>query len=92
MAGCRAEYVPVVVAALRAMLDDRFNLYGVATSTLGAAPLLIVNGPVREALGINCRSNLFGPGWRANATIGRAIRLILMNLGASGEDSSTMTG
>lgn len=81
MAGCRPEYMPVIVAALQAMMDDRFNLYGVAASTLGAAPLLIINGPIRKVLDINCRSNLFGPGWRANATIGRAIRLILMNIG-----------
>jgi hypothetical protein len=83
MAGCRPDYAPVLVAAVRAMIDDRFDLFGVACSTKGAAPLVIVNGPIRAALGINCGGNVFGPGFRANATIGRAIRLILLNVGAA---------
>ncbi len=79
MAGCLPEYMPVVLAAVEAMLDPVFNLVGPSSSLGGSAVLTIVNGPVTQKLGINSRNNLFGPGNRANATIGRAIRLILMN-------------
>ena len=79
MAGCLPEYLPVVLAATEAMLDPEFNLVGPSSSLGGAAILVIVNGPVTRQLNINARNNLFGPGNRANATIGRAIRLILMN-------------
>ena len=80
MAGCRPEYFPVVVAAVEALTDDRFNAHGSMASTGGAAPLIIVNGPVVQEIGLNFGDNVFGPGWRANATIGRAMRLILMNV------------
>ncbi len=83
MAGCLPEYLPVVLAATEAMLDPGFNLIGPSSSLGGAGILVIVNGPVIRELGINCRNNLFGPGNRANATIGRSIRLILMNACAS---------
>ena len=79
MAGCRPEYMPVVLAATEAMLAPEFNLVGPSSSMGGAAILVIVNGPAAQELGINSRNNLFGPGNRANSTIGRAIRLILMN-------------
>ena len=79
MAGCLPEYMPVVLAAVEGMLDPVFNLVGPSSSMGGAAVLAIVNGPAVQHLGINSRNNLFGPGNRANATIGRAIRLILMN-------------
>jgi hypothetical protein len=79
MAGCLPEYAPVVVAAVEAMLQPPFNLVGPSASLGGSAILVIVNGPAVEALQINCRNNLFGPGNRANATIGRAVRLVLMN-------------
>ena len=79
MAGCLPEYIPVVLAATEAMLDPVFNLVGPSSSMGGAAVLVMVNGPVAQRLNINSRNNLFGPGNRANATIGRAIRLILMN-------------
>jgi hypothetical protein len=79
MAGCKPEYFPVVLAAAEAMLDPLFNLVGPSSSLGGSAILVIVNGPVTRELGINSRNNLFGPGNRANATIGRAVRLILMN-------------
>src|SRR5258706_3805796 len=79
MAGCRPEYFPVVGAALRALGDPTFELHGPATSTGGAALMVIVNGPVRERLGIHSGANLLGPGFRANATIGRALRLVLLN-------------
>ena len=79
MAGCLPEHLPVVLAATEAMLDPVFNLVGPSSSMGGAAVLVIVNGPVAGQLNINSRNNLFGPGNRANATIGRSIRLILMN-------------
>ena len=83
MAGCLPEYLPVVLAATEAMLDPAFNLIGPSSSLGGAGILLIINGPVIQELDINCRNNLFGPGNRANSTIGRSIRLILMNACAS---------
>ena len=79
MAGCRPEYFPVVGAALAAIGAPEFELHGPATSTGGAALMVIVNGPVRRRLGVNGAANLFGPGFRANATIGRALRLVLLN-------------
>ena len=79
MAGCLPEYMPVVVTATEAMLDPVFNLVGPSSSMGGSGILTIVNGPLVQELNINSRNNLFGPGNRANATIGRAIRLILMN-------------
>ncbi|MBI2861376.1 MAG: hypothetical protein HYX89_01000 [Chloroflexi bacterium] len=81
MAGCRPEYFPVVVAATEAILDPAFNANTVQASTTPITPCLIVNGPIAEELDINCRHNVLGQGWRANATIGRAIRLILLNIG-----------
>lgn len=83
MAGCLPEYLPVVLAAAEILLDPNSNPLGVATSTKGVAPLIILNGPIREQLGVNGRGNLFGPGPRANATIGRAIRLLLLNVGGA---------
>ena len=79
MAGCLPEYMPVVLTAAEAMLDPVFNLVGPSSSMGGSAILTIVNGPIVGELNINARNNLFGPGNRANATIGRAVRLILMN-------------
>ncbi|MGH7419669.1 MAG: UGSC family (seleno)protein, partial [Candidatus Rokuibacteriota bacterium] len=81
MAGCEPAYFPVVVAAVRAMLDPAFNLYGVQATTHPVAPLVVVSGPYARTIGMHAGSGLFGPGFRANATIGRAIRLILMNVG-----------
>ena len=81
MAGCRPEHLPVVVAAIEAMSDPAFNLYGVQATTHPAAPLLIVNGPIAARLGMNAGPNAFGQGCRANATIGRAVRLVLVNVG-----------
>jgi len=83
LAGCKPEYMPVVVAAARALCTPSFDTFGVATSTKGAAPLIIVNGPIRQAIGLNCRGAVFGPGFRANATIGRAARLLILNIGGS---------
>jgi hypothetical protein len=80
MAGCRPEYMPVVVAAVEAIGDPRWSYHGPGTSTGGAGVLMIVNGPIARALDINCGDNLFGPGWRANLTIGRAVRLVMRNV------------
>ena len=81
MAGCKPAYFPVVVAAVEAMLDERLNINGVQATTNACAPLTIVSGPIVEELGINAGSNVFGHGYRANATIGRAVRLTLVVLG-----------
>jgi hypothetical protein len=80
LAGCRPEYMPVVVAAIEALADPVYVYQGPATSTGGAAVFLLVNGPVARELDINSGDNLLGPGWRANATIGRAVRLIMRNV------------
>ena len=93
MAGCRPDYLPVVIAGVQAMCDERANLHGVQGTTHTATPLFIVNGPIRGRLDVNCAAGVFGSGWRANATIGRALRLIMLNLGGArpGEiDKSTM--
>lgn len=81
MAGCQPAYFPVVVAAIEAIADENFNLSGVQATTHVAAPLLIINGPVRRALAVNAGPNCFGQGFRANATIGRAVRLCMINIG-----------
>ena len=83
MAGCDPAYFPVIVAAVKAILEPAFNLYGVQATTHPVAPLTIVSGPVAGAIGMHAGSGLFGPGFRANATIGRAMRLILMNVGGA---------
>ena len=83
MAGCLPEHMPVIITALQAMMDDRFNLRGVMCSTGIHTPLIIVNGPVARTLNINGGYNCFGSGWRANATIGRAVKLALTNLGGA---------
>ena len=81
MAGCRPEYLPVVLGGLELMLREPFNLNGVQGTMHGVAPLMIVNGPYASRIGLHGGNGCFGPGFRANATIGRAIRLILLNLG-----------
>jgi hypothetical protein len=86
LAGCRPEYLPLLVAAVRAVTAPAFGL-DAALGHGGGAPLLIVNGPPRQALGLNARAGLFGPGARANATIGRALTLLLRNLCAARPDA-----
>ena len=81
MAGCQPSYFPVVVAAVKAVLQEEFNVAGVSSTTGGATPVVMVNGPVAKELGINGDAGAFGPGFRANATIGRALRLVIRNLG-----------
>ena len=80
MAGCRPEHFPVLVAAVKAIMKSDFNLAGCQATTGGAAPVIIVNGPIAEKLGINGDAGCFGPGHRANATIGRALRLVIRNV------------
>jgi hypothetical protein len=80
MAGCRPEYFPVVVAAVRAHLDEHGNCHSTTGTLSGAAHAVIVNGPIRRELGIACEAACFGPGFRANATIGRALRLVIRNV------------
>jgi hypothetical protein len=79
LAGCKPDYMPVVVAAVEALADPLYGYHGPATSTGGSAVFMVVNGPIARELEMNCGDNLFGPGWRANATIGRAVRLIMRN-------------
>lgn len=79
MAGCRPEYMPVVISAVKGLCHPNFGYHGVATSTGGASVVIIVNGPIAGILGINAQGNAFGPGVRANLTIGRALRLLMMN-------------
>lgn len=81
MAGCRPEYLPVVLAALEAICNDEFNMHGVLATTMGVGPVLIVNGPIRRELDMNSGINVLGQGNRANATIGRAVQLCVRNLG-----------
>src|SRR5438128_1486097 len=80
LAGCLPAYMPVVFAVLGAMCDAQYNLHGTSASTGGAAPFIVVNGPVRTLIGMNATHNVLGNGNRANATIGRAIRLVLINV------------
>ena len=92
MAGCRADYFPVVLAAVEAVLDPAFNLRGLQTTDENAAPLIVVNGPIAKALGINGSFGALGPGWRANAAIGRALRLVLNNVGGGWPGAVSFAG
>lgn len=83
MAGCRPEYLPVVIAGVAAICDPGFALEGVSGTTDAVTPLVIVNGPIRARLEVNCAASVFGAGWRANATIGRAVRLVWVNVGGA---------
>ena len=94
MAGCKPTYMPVVLGGIELMLREEFNLNGVQGTMHGVAPLMIVNGPYAREIGIHGGNGCFGPGFRANASIGRAIRLMLMNLGGgiAGAGSATVFG
>jgi len=81
MAGCKPEYLPVVLAAVEAACTDEFNIHGLLATTMPAGPVIIVNGPIRRAIGMNAGMNVFGQGNRANATIGRALQLVIRNVG-----------
>ncbi len=80
MAGCRPDYFPTVVAAVRAHLHEKANCHSTTGTLSGASQIVVVNGPVRNEIGIECRGACFGPGFRANATIGRALRLVIRNV------------
>jgi hypothetical protein len=93
MAGCRPEYFPAIIAATRAIAAPEYNLYGIQATTNPASLVLVFNGPVRQRFDINGAYNALGQGWRANATIGRALRLIMVNVGGGtpgGLDRSTL--
>ena len=93
MAGCRPEYFPVVLAAVEAALDPGFAMHGVLATTDFASPIVIVSGPVARRIGMNCGVNVLGQGHRANATIGRALQLVIRNMGGGrpgGVDRSTL--
>jgi hypothetical protein len=80
MAGCKPEYLPVVLAALEAACTDAFNMHGLLATTMGTGPVIIVNGPIRKALSMNSGENVFGQGNRTS-TIGRALQLVIRNVG-----------
>ena len=93
LAGCKPEYLPVVIAAVEAICTTEFNIHGVNATTMGASPVLVVNGPIRERIGMNMRLGVLGQGTRANAAIGRAVRLAVRNLGGArpgGTERSTL--
>ena len=93
MAGCRPEYMPLVIAAVEAVLDEPFSIHAVVATTMFVGPIVIVNGPVRKTLGMNSGVNALGQGNRANSTIGRALQLVVRNVGGGkpgGVDRSTL--
>ncbi|RPH79015.1 MAG: hypothetical protein EHM88_14985 [Candidatus Rokuibacteriota bacterium] len=92
MAGCRPEHFPVVLAAVEAVLDPAFNMRGVQTTDENVAPLIVVSGPLAARLGINAGFGALGPGWRANAAIGRAVRLVMLNLGGGWPGAVSLAG
>ena len=81
MAGCKPEYLPVVLAAIEAVLEEQFAMHGVLATTGFVGPVLVVNGPVRRRIGMNAKGNALGQGNRANAAIGRAVQLVVRNVG-----------
>jgi hypothetical protein len=92
MAGCRSEYFPVVMAAVRGIADPIFNLRGVQMTDENVTPLIIVSGPIARDLEINAGIGALGPGWQANATIGRALRLIMNNIGGGWPGIMSLAG
>lgn len=93
MAGCAPPHLRIVIAAVEAMLSEQFNLHGVHATTMGATPVVLVNGPAREEAGLNSGHGALGSGSRANASIGRAVKLVLQNVGGAklgGTESTTL--
>lgn len=88
LAGCKPEYLPVVLAAVEAACTDTFNMHGLLATTYFSGPILIVNGPIAARIGMNAANNVLGQGNRANLTIGRALQLVVRNLGG-GRPAST---
>ncbi len=92
MAGCRPEYLPVVLTAVEAACTDEFNMHGLVATTMPVGPVVLVNGPIRRAIGMNTGVNVLGQGNRANSTIGRALQLVIRNVGGGqpgGVDQAT---
>ncbi|HVN89009.1 MAG TPA: TlpA disulfide reductase family protein [Candidatus Binataceae bacterium] len=83
MAGCKPEYFPVVLAASEIICDPDYCIHGISATTYGATPIIVVNGPIRHKIGMNMGINVLGQGNRPNATIGRAIKLIVRNVGGA---------
>jgi hypothetical protein len=81
MAGCKPEYLPWVIAGIEAVCNDTFNIHGVLATTMPVGPVIVCNGPGTRAIGMNSGMNVFGQGNRANLTIGRAIQLVIRNVG-----------
>src|SRR6266576_5122180 len=81
MAGCKPEYLPVVLAAVEAVLDEGFAMHGVLATTMFVGPVVVVNGPIRRRIGMNAKGNALGQGNRANLAIGRALQLVIRNIG-----------
>ena len=81
MAGCKPEYLPVVLAAVEAVLDESFAMHGVLATTMFVGPVVVVNGPIRRQIGMNAKGNALGQGNRANSAIGRALQLVIRNIG-----------
>jgi len=81
MAGCRPEYFPVVLAAIETALDPKFSMHGLLATLWFSGPVIVVNGPVAKRIGMNGAGNALGQGNRANATIGRALQLVIRNVG-----------
>ena len=93
MAGCKPEYMPVINTVVQAICTDEYNIHGVMATTMGASPVIVVNGPIREKIGMHMKLGALGQGNRANATIGRAVRLLIRNLGGAkpgGTERSTL--
>ena len=93
MAGCKPEYLPVVLAAVEAACSDDFNMHGLLATTYFSGPIVVVNGPIADRIGMNSKGNVLGQGNRANSTIGRALQLVVRNLGGGrpgGVDMSLM--
>ena len=93
MAGCKPEYMPVILTVVEAICTDEYNIHGVMATTMGASPVIVVNGPIREQIGMNMKLGALGQGNRANSTIGRAVRLLIRNLGGAkpgGTERSTL--
>ena len=93
MAGCKPEYMPVVLASVEAACIDQFCMHGLLATTWFSGPMIVVNGPIRKSIGMNWAGNCLGQGNRANATIGRALQLTIRNVGGGrpqGVDRATL--
>jgi len=92
MAGCKPAYLPVVIGAMECLLEERFNLVLLQATTSAGAPFVLANGPYAREIGLSGGMGCFGPGHRANATIGRALRLVMMNLGGGIPGVTALSG